>query len=97
MAPYSVHAWLANPRKNPLSGIPVDRKRWPRSFYLNQHVSVHVKACKLAAWGQDLFVHVWFSRTFRRSDREQILNMNSQIDGFGVIRGTGVSSGEASQ
>lgn len=42
---------------------------------------VHVKACKLAAWGQDLFVHVWFSWPFRHSDREQILNMNSQRDG----------------
>lgn len=97
MASHSVHAWLANPCKSPLSGIPVDRKRWPNKLLFKS-------ACFASMWrhvnwlhgvriGLDMFGFSW---TLRHSDGEQILHVNSQIDGFCVIRGTDVNSGEAS-
>lgn len=97
MASHSVHAWLANPCKSPLSGIPVDRKRWPNKLLFKS-------ACFASMWRHVNWLHgvrigldtFGFSWTLRHSDGEQILNVNSQIDGFCVIRRTDVNSGEAS-
>lgn len=74
-APHSVHAWPANPCQNPLSDIPADRRRWPNSLYLNQHVWRPCEGMQIGCKGSGFvctrsFVVSW---TFRRSDGGQIL------------------------
>lgn len=66
-------------------------ERWPNKLLFKSACFAsmwrHVNWLHGVSIGLDMFGFPW---TFRHSDREQILNVISQIDGFRVIRRTGM-------